>query len=418
MEALSISPDYSTFSYRNRGARTHRVEEMSVKYRQSVNGASMKKLMLSIVALALLAGGALRAQDLTGNWQGTLKASKDLRMILVVSKEDGKLQAKLYSMDETPQPFRIFSISQEGSTVKFAIEVNGTAYEGKMNAANNAIAGTWTQAVHSLPLDFSRPTKETAWEIPAPPPPRKQMPADAEPGVEVATIKPNNTGGSSMQVLTFRGRTLVTQNSSLADLIMFAYSAQMKQIIGAPDWIEKDRYDVNATPDVEGTPTADQVRILIRNLLADRFQLKFHHDKRELSAFVLRVGKDGAKVKPSEPNGNLHGVGMQAAKSGALLFANNSPISAFTNFLQSLVLDRPVVDQTGLTGKYDLAVTLTLDDSMFNGHPPAFPKPADGVEPAPNLFEAIQEQLGLKLTPEKTQVDVLAIDHVGKPSAN
>src|ERR1700744_4975589 len=378
----------------------------------------MRFAMWLAVVVGVLVGGALQAQDIAGNWQGTLKASKDLRMILVVTKEDGKLQAKLYSIDETPQPFRISSISQDGSTVKFAIEINGTTYEGKMSAGNNTIAGTWTQALTSLPLDFSRPTKETAWEIPAPPAPRKPMPADAEPKVDVATIKPNDSGATSMQVLTFRGRNLITQNSSLADLIMFAYSVQMKQIIGAPDWIEKDRYDVNATPDVEGTPTADQVRILIRNLLADRFQLKFHHDKRELSAFVLRVGKDGAKVKPSQPNGNLHGVGMQQAATGALLFANNSPISAFTNFLQSLVLDSPVVDQTGLTGKYDLAVTLTLDDSMFNGHPPAFPKPAEGVEPAPNLFEALQEQLGLKLTAEKTQVDVLAIDHVEKPSAN
>jgi uncharacterized protein (TIGR03435 family) len=378
----------------------------------------MKRLLLSIVAVALLAGGALWAQDLTGNWQGTLKAGKDLRMILVVSKEDGRLQAKLYSIDETPQPFRVSSISQDGATVKFAIDLNGTTYEGKMNADNNAIAGTWTQAVTSLPLDFARATKETAWDIPAPPPPRKLMPADAEPGVEVATIKPNNTDGSTMQVLTFRGRNLITVNSSLADLMMFAYSVQMKQIIGAPEWIEKDRYDINATPDVEGTPTADQVRIMIRKLLADRFQLKFHHDKRELSAFVLTVGKDGPKLKPSQPNGNLHGIGVQPAKTGAMMFANNSPIPAFTSFLQSLVLDRPVVDQTGLTGRYDLTVTFTPDDSLFNGHSLGFPKPADDVEPAPGLFDAIQQQLGLKLTAEKTQVDVLAIDHVEKPSAN
>jgi uncharacterized protein (TIGR03435 family) len=378
----------------------------------------MKKLMLSIVALAMLAGGALRAQDLAGNWQGTLKAGKDLRMILVVSKEDGRLQAKLYSIDETPQPFRVSSISQDGSTVKFAIELNGTTYEGKINADNNAIAGTWTQAVTSLPLDFSRATKETAWDIPAPPPPRKLMPADAEPGVEVATIKPNEHDGATMQVLTFRGRNLITVNSSLADLMMFAYSVQMKQIIGAPDWIEKDRYDIDATPDVEGTPTADQVRIMIRKLLADRFQLRFHHDKREMSAFVLTVGKDGSKLKPAQPNGNLHGIGVQPARTGAMMFANNAPIPAFTSFLQSLVLDRPVVDQTGLTGRYDLTVTFTPDDSLFNGHSLGFPKPADDVEPAPGLFDAIQQQLGLKLTAEKTQVDVLAIDHVEKPSAN
>ena len=374
--------------------------------------------MLSIVALAVLAGGALWGQDLTGNWQGTLKTAKDLRMILVVAKENGQLQAKLYSIDETAQPFRVSSISQDGSTVKFAIDLNGTTYEGKVNAADNEIAGTWTQAVASQPLTFLRATKETAWDIPAPPPPRKSMPADAEPGVEVATIKPNDSGGSTMQVLTFRGRNLITVNSSLADLMMFAYSVQMKQIVGAPDWIQKDRYDIDATPDVEGTPTADQVRIMIRKLLTDRFQLKFHHDRREMSAFVLTVGKDGAKLKTAQPNGNLHGIGMQPAKTGVLMFANNAPIPAFTSFLQSLVFDRPVVDQTGLTGRYDLTVTFTPDDSLFNGHSLGFPKPADGVEPAPGLFEAMQEQLGLKLTAEKTQVDVLAIDHVEKPSAN
>jgi uncharacterized protein (TIGR03435 family) len=378
----------------------------------------MKKLLLWIMALALLAGGALRAQDLTGNWQGTLKASKDLRMILVITKEDGRLQAKLYSIDETAQPFKVSSISQDGLTVKFAIDLNGTTYEGKMNAGNNTIAGTWTKGVTPLPLEFSRASKETSWEILAPPPLRKLMPADADPSFEVATIKPNDSGGTSMQVLTFRGRNLITVNSSLADLIMFAYSVQMKQIIGAPDWIERDRYDLNATPDQEGTPSADQVRLMIRKLLADRFQLKFHHDKGELSAFVLTVGKDGSKLKPAQPNGNLHGIGMQPAESGAMMFANNSPISAFTSFLQSLVLDRPVVDQTGLAGRYDLTVTFTPDDSLFNGHPPAFPKLAEGVEAAPNFFDAIQQQLGLKLTVKKTQVDVLAIDHVEKPSAN
>jgi len=378
----------------------------------------VKKFVLSFVALALLAAGSLCAQDVTGNWQGTLKATKDLRMILVVTKEDGRLQAKLYSIDETAQPFRVSSVSQDGSTVKFAIDLNGTTYEGKMSAGNNMIAGTWTQGVTSHALDFSRATKETAWEIPAPPPPRKSMPPDADPSFEVSTIKPNDSGVRGMQVLTFRGRTFITENSSLADLIMFAYRVQMKQILGAPDWIEKDRYDINATPDQEGTPNADQVRVMIRKLLADRFQMKFHHEKRELSAFVLTVGKDGPKLKAAQPNGNLHGVGIQPAPTGAMLFANNAPIPAFTSFLQSMMLDRPVVDQTGLTGRYDVTVTFTPDDSLFNGRPIGLPKPADGIEPAPNFFEAIQQQLGLKLTAEKTQVDVLSIDHVEKPSAN
>jgi uncharacterized protein (TIGR03435 family) len=371
-----------------------------------------------IVALAVLMGGASHAQDLTGTWQGTLKADKNLRMILVVSKEDGQLQAKRYSIDESAQPFRISTISQVGSRVKFANELNGSAYEGTMNAANNTIVGKWTQGVTPLPLNLSLATKDTAWEIPSPPAPRKLMAADADPSFDVATIKPNNSDGASLQALTFKGRTFITVNSSLADLMMFAYSVQMKQIIGAPDWITKDRYDVSAAPDQEGTPSAEQVRVMIRKLLADRFQLKFHHDKRELSAFVLTVGKDGEKLKPAQPNGNLHGIGIQPAPTGAMMFANNSPIPAFTSFLRSLVLDRPVVDRTSLTGRYDLTVTFTPDDSLFNGQPLGFPKPDDGVEPAPSLFEAIQQQLGLKLSAEKTQVDVLAIDHVEKPSAN
>ncbi len=378
----------------------------------------MKTWMRWVVVLVLTMAGPLRAQELTGNWQGTLKAGRDLRMILVVTNEDGRLQARLYSIDETPQPFRVSSISEDGSQVKFAIDINGTSYAGRMSADGKTISGTWTQAVTSLPLNFSRASTETAWEIPAPLPPPKAMAADADPAFEVATIKPNDSGGRTMQALTFRGRTFITENSSLADLILFAYRVQRKQILGAPDWIFEDRYDISATPDQEGKPSADQVRMMIRKLLADRFQMKYHLEKRELAAFVLTVGKDGPKLKPSQPNGNLHGIGLQPAATGAMLFANNSPIPAFTSFLQSMMLDRPVVDETGLTGRYDMTVTFTPDDSLFNGQPLGFPKPADGVEAAPGFFEAIQQQLGLRLVAEKAQVDVIAIDHVAKPSAN
>ena len=90
----------------------------------------------------------------------------------------------------------------------------------------------------------------------------------------------------------------------------------------------------------------------------------------------------------------------------------------FTSFLQMLVLDRPVVDRTGITGRFDFTVTFTPDDSEFNGHPPKLPATTEAAEAAPNLFSAIQAQLGLKLDAEKTAVDVIAIDHVEKPSPN
>jgi len=383
----------------------------------------VKKLTLWMVALAALAGGALRAQDFTGTWQGTLKIpNKDLRVIVAVTKDDGRLKGQFYSIDQQGvPPLKVTSLSQDGATVKFAIDLIGATYEGKMSADFNSIAGTWTQGNTPLPLNLARATKETAWEIPAPPPPPKQMAADADPSFDVATIKPNNSGATSLQGLTINGRDFKTVNSSLADLIKFAYNVQIKQIVGAPDWIDKDRYDIAGTPDQDGAPNIVQLRTMIKKLLTDRFQLKFHNEQREMSAFVLSVGKDGPKLKPTQLSGSLGSlpnIGMRPGPSGPIMVLANATISDLTAFLQLLVLDRPVVDHTGLTGRYDINVAFTPDDSLFNGHMPPFPKIADGVEPAPSLFDAFQQQIGLKLTAEKTQVDVIAVDHVEKPSAN
>ncbi len=105
----------------------------------------------------------------------------------------------------------------------------------------------------------------------------------------------------------------------------------------------------------------------------------------------------------------------------------NAAISDFTGFLQVLVLDRPVVERTGLSGRYDSQSTFAPDDSKFGGHPPHFPAPSGAnswtgsnaeAASAPDLFDAIQQQLGLKLSAEKTDVDVIAIDHVDHPSPN
>ncbi len=376
----------------------------------------MKKLVLSFVALIAFAGGVLRAQDITGNWQGTLKVGKDLRIILQFSKDDGHLKAVMYSIDQTPQPFKASSASLDGTTVKFAVNLIGGTYEGKLSADGKTIDGTWTQGGTPLPFVLTRATKETAWEIPAPPPPPKLMAADADPSFDVATIKPNDSGATSMQGLTVNGRNFATKNSSLVDLIKFAYNVHPKQIVGAPEWADKDRYDVAAVPDAPGDPSPDQLRLMVRKLIAERFALKFHHEKKDLSAFVLAVGKNGSKLTPTQLNGTLPGMGFGRGKGGLSINFINGTMGDFTSFVQMVLLDRPVVDQTGLTGKYDFNFVFTPDDSMFNGRSQG-PK-TDDAEAAPNFFDALQENLGLKLTAEKTAVDVLVIDHVEKPSAN
>jgi len=378
----------------------------------------MKKVIMRALALVALLGASLHAQDVVASWQGTLHAGKDLRIILNVSKDDGKLKGQMYSIDQGAQPFKVSNILVDGSSFKFAVELIGATYDGKLSGDGKTIVGTWSQGPNPLPLNLVRATKETAWEIPPPPAPPKLMAADADPSFDVATIKPNDSGGTSMQSLTVNGRNFATRNSSLGDLIMFAYSVQSKQIVGAPDWLDKDRYDIAAVPDVEGAPSPDQLKSMLRKLLAERFGLKFHHDKRELSAYVLTVAKSGQKLTPTEVKGPLPGIGMRPGADGLMVIVRNARIQDFTGFMQSLVLDRPVVDQTALPDRYDFTFKFTPDDSQFNGHPPPMPKGTETTETAPGLFEAMQQQLGLKLSPEKTQVDVIAVDHVEKPSAN
>jgi uncharacterized protein (TIGR03435 family) len=263
-----------------------------------------------------------------------------------------------------------------------------------------------------------RATPETAWEIPPPPAPPKMMAADADPAFDVATIKPNNSNATTMQQLTIQNRNFKVRAGSLVDLIGFAYNVQAKQIVGGPDWMATERYDIDAVPDVEGAPSPTQLRTMIKKLLADRFRLKFHHDKRELAAYVLTVGKTGQKLTPTQLKGPLPGLGFRPSAGGLMLNVANGTLEDFTEFLQNLVLDRPVVDQTGLKERFDFKVTFTPDDSQFNGHPPKLPVPTETTETAPNLFDAVQAQLGLKLSPEKTAVDVLVIDHVEKHSEN
>lgn len=267
-----------------------------------------------------------------------------------------------------------------------------------------AVTGIWTHAQTGAP----------------PAEPLKPMAANADPSFEVATIKPNNSGATGMQRMVLRGHALLMRATSVQDLISIAYNVQAKQIVNGPAWIGSERFDLDAVPDAEGVPNSEQVKAMIGKLLADRFKLSFHREQREMEAYVLEVGKSGPKMHVNESKGQLPGLGFRLDPSGVTLRVGNATMTEFTGFLQVVVLDRPVVDRTGLTARYDLSCTFTPDDSQFKGNPPRPPEQTDttAVASAPSLYEAVEEQLGLKLTAEKTLVDVLVLDQVEKPSPN
>ena len=244
----------------------------------------------------------------------------------------------------------------------------------------------------------------------APPGPVSTMPADADPSFEVATIKPGR--GVEGPRYSLRGRTLVAVAASLHDLIKFAYGVHTSQIVGAPAWVATDRYDVEAVPRGEGMPNDRQFKTMLQKLLAERFQLAFHRDQRELPAFVVVLGSGPPKLTPTKAPGSLPVAGV----GPGLFYGVNATTTDFTTALQGAAMDRPVVDQTGLTGRWDFRLEWTPDPSQFGGR--ALPVgPSDANRP-PALFTAIQEQLGLKLESKRASVDVLVIDRVEKPSDN
>jgi uncharacterized protein (TIGR03435 family) len=378
----------------------------------------MKKLMLCLVALAaLIATPALRAQDISGNWQGTLKVGKDLRVVFNIYKGDKDgWSAKMYSIDQTPQPIPVTSVTRQGSVVKISVVAIGGSYEGTLSADAKSINGSWTQGGQPLPLTLLLATPETAWDIPEAPKPPTPMAANADPGVEAATIKPGKPE-SPGKAFTMQGRQVITINTTLDDLITEAYGIHLRQIVGGKPWMETDKYDLTIEADVPGAPSFAQSKVMIQKLLTDRFQLKFHHEKKELSAYVLVLGTGEPKLTKSEAGDSGH-PSLFFSGLGTLP-ARNSTMEEFAGVMQQAVLDRPVVDQTGIKGRWDFTLKWTPDESQFLAlRQPGSMLPPPKDDAPPDLFTAIQQQLGLKLTAQKTAVDVIVIDHVEKPSPN
>ena len=374
----------------------------------------MKTLMRCVVALAvLLSAGVATAQSLAGNWQGTLQAgARSLRVIFVVSAADGgALRAVMYSIDQGGQGTPA-TVTAQGSAVRMVATGANITFEGSLSADGNSINGNFTQGGNVLPITLQRATKDTAWAIPEPP---KPMAADAPLAFEVATIKLSNPDQPG-KLFTVRGRNVMTINTTLSDLIVFAYDLHQKQVAGAPDWAESQKFDVTGQPESPGVPSITQLRGMIRLLLTERFKLAFHRDKREMPVYAIVVGPNGHKLTKNDNNPN--GLPNLIFRGLGNLPVSNATIAEFAGVMQSAVMDRPVVDKTGLTGRWDFAIRWTPEESQFGGLGVRVPPPTDDPNAPPGIFTAFTDQLGLKLDPSRAPVEVLVIDKVEKPSEN
>ena len=208
-----------------------------------------------------------------------------------------------------------------------------------------------------------------------------------------------------MSIQTETGRFKAI-NATVSFLIQYAYGIKDFQLSGGPGWMDSDKFDIDAT----GEKADDrQFPQMMRSLLTDRFQLKFHRDTRTLPVFDLVVTKDGPKFKhatDTEVAGTRGGGGQITVSKGTL--ANLAS-------LLSNILGRKVTDKTGLAGDYDMTLKWTPDDYQ---PPPLKPNGPPPDPNSPSIFTAVQEQLGLKLESSKGPVEVIVVDSVQKPSEN
>jgi uncharacterized protein (TIGR03435 family) len=277
---------------------------------------------------------------------------------------------------------------------------------------------------------------------------RAQSPAAATtpaPTFEVVSIKPNHGAGGNMTIRMAPGGRFTAENVPVKLILEQAYGVKDSQILGAPGWIDSERYDVEAKPedssaDEKQKPGPEkesaQLRLMLQSMLADRFKLTLHHETKELPVYALVVAKNGPKLHetadtpgdstppgPMGPSGGPPLKGRMMINGRGELTVNGVALARFADVL-SRQIGHIVVDKTGLKGNYDFTLKWTPDEGQMPGGPGGGPggPPRDAAPPpdasGPSIFTALQEQLGLKLESQKGPVDTLVIDHVERPSEN
>jgi uncharacterized protein (TIGR03435 family) len=251
--------------------------------------------------------------------------------------------------------------------------------------------------------------------------------ADSRPSFEVASVKPSPPPGPNRTMgRLVRGGpgstgpgAITFTNIDLFSLVTMAYGVNAYQLVG-PGWLGATRFDITAK--LPPGATREQYRLMLQNLLAERFKLAVHRDKKEGRVFDLAVAKNGPKLKESadDPAAAADDGSLQPPPSAprppvgyngpmALLCARCS-IEQFTARLAGL-LGQPVSDATGLNGRYDIRLQYSLAGLQTG--------PSVDADVPATIFDALQEQLGLKLEPKRGMIDLLAIDHIEKvPTEN
>ena len=228
---------------------------------------------------------------------------------------------------------------------------------------------------------------------------------------EVASIKPSAPGVRGGIVRPLPGnQTYIARNMPLRMIMTVAYGVTDRQIAGGPDWVATEPFDINAKAD--RSYTSDELHLMLQRLLEERFQLRVRHESRELPVYALVVDRGGAKLTEHDP-GDIDHPPIGPGPNGRGLAGRNVSMPYFA-FVLSRMLDRNVIDRTGLSRSYDVTLDFVRElPARVDGPGEAAANP-DG----PTIFSAVRDQLGLRLQAAKGPVEFLVILRAERPSAN
>ena len=231
-----------------------------------------------------------------------------------------------------------------------------------------------------------------------------------EASFEVASVKANPGPLNRIFGYSASGPRVSYQGYPPLGLVMEAYNLEAYQVVlsRAIPQEESPYYDIVAKAPGEVALSRNEFRRMLQTLLAERFGLKLHHEMKEMPVYALVVGKNGPKFKESAADAVFSGhIGVNG-RNQSITGVKYTMAELARGIRQALGVDRPVVDRTGLTGQYDIKVEATLE-SRYNRSPEFGDI---------SVFTAVQEQLGLRLEPQKAMIDVVVIDRLEKPSSN
>ncbi len=243
---------------------------------------------------------------------------------------------------------------------------------------------------------------------------QETLPASKVAAFEVATIKQVDPGAKDGRYLRMENEhRFIAKNYTVKLLLAAAYDLSPRAISGGPGWMEADHYTIEAVTPGSVRPGRDEQMAMLRQLISERFQLKFVREPKEFSIYVLTVAKSGPKLKATADASQQTNVVSTVYPDRIVLPARNASMRDFCLMMQRAIFDRPVVDRTRLTEKYDFNLEWTPDETQFGGEMPVNEKAT-----SPPLFVALQEQLGLRLEPVKGIIDAIVVTKLERPEAN